>query len=177
MITGVSYYFWIILKICVWSPSPIPKPLAQTLRLKALFALPYLLPLSHYSSILFYSILFYSFSEIFANNLEIQVYLISTIHLVSIHRSAPPMTCRFPLSTPILQYPRPKVVTNRALIQAHRVFCLCFVWCPCMAINNVSVQYNGGFLFDMILLTQCYYHRETRLNAMKRFFVSSAAYL
>ena len=27
-----------------------------------------------------------------------------------------------------------------------------------MAINNVvSVQYNGGFLPDMILLTQCYY--------------------
>ena len=36
-----------------------------------------------------------------------------------------------------------------------------------MAIN-VSVQYNGGLLFDVILLTQCYYHRGTRLNAMKR---------
>ena len=34
-----------------------------------------------------------------------------------------------------------------------------------MAIN-VSVQYNGGFLPDIILLTQGYYHRETRLNAM-----------
>ena len=32
-----------------------------------------------------------------------------------------------------------------------------------MAIN-VSVQYNGGFLPDIILLTQCYYHRETRLK-------------
>ena len=33
-----------------------------------------------------------------------------------------------------------------------------------MAIN-VSVQYyNGGFLPDIILLTQCYYHRGTRLN-------------
>ena len=36
-----------------------------------------------------------------------------------------------------------------------------------MAIN-VSVQYNGGFLPDIILLTLCYYHRGTRLNAMKR---------
>ena len=34
---------------------------------------------------------------------------------------------------------------------------------------NVSVQYKGGLLLDNILLTQCYYHRGTRLNAMKRF--------
>ena len=46
--------------------------------------------------------------------------------------------------------------------------CLIFVWCPCMAIN-VSVQYNGGLLSDIILLTQCYYYRGTRKNAMKRF--------
>ena len=26
---------------------------------------------------------------------------------------------------------------------------------------NVSVQYNGGLLPDIILLTQCYYHRGT----------------
>ena len=33
---------------------------------------------------------------------------------------------------------------------------------------NVSVQYNGGFLSDIIiLLTQGYYHRGTRLNTMK----------
>ena len=25
-----------------------------------------------------------------------------------------------------------------------------FVWCPCMAINVVSVQYNGGLLPDII---------------------------
>ena len=37
-----------------------------------------------------------------------------------------------------------------------------------MAIN-VSVQYNGGLLPNIIQLTQCYYHRGTRLNAMKRF--------
>ena len=39
-----------------------------------------------------------------------------------------------------------------------------------MAINNGSVQHNGGFLPDIILLAQCYYHRGTRLNAMKSFF-------
>ena len=38
---------------------------------------------------------------------------------------------------------------------------------------NVSVQYDGGFLPDIILLTQCYYHRGTRLNAMKRFCIFS----
>ena len=45
---------------------------------------------------------------------------------------------------------------------------LMFFWCPCMAIN-VNVQYNGGFLPDIILWTQCYLHRGTCLNAMKRF--------
>ena len=30
---------------------------------------------------------------------------------------------------------------------------LIFFWCPCMAIN-VNVQYNGGFLLDIILWTQ-----------------------
>ena len=39
-------------------------------------------------------------------------------------------------------------------------FVLAFVWCPCMAINVVSVQYDGGLLPDIILLTQCYYHEE-----------------
>ena len=50
---------------------------------------------------------------------------------------------------------------------------LLFFWCPCMAIINVSAQYNGGLLPDIILLTQCYYHRGTRLNAMKRFCICS----
>ena len=49
---------------------------------------------------------------------------------------------------------------------------LMFFWCPCMAIN-VSVQYNGGLLPDIILLTQYYFHRGTRLNAMKRFCICS----
>ena len=47
-----------------------------------------------------------------------------------------------------------------------------FFWCLCMAIN-VSVQYNGGLLPDIILLTQCYLHRGTCLNAMKRFCICS----
>ena len=42
-----------------------------------------------------------------------------------------------------------------------------------MAINNVSVQYNGGYLPDIILLTQCYYHWGTHLNAMKMFCLCS----
>ena len=41
-----------------------------------------------------------------------------------------------------------------------------------MAIN-VNVQYNGGFLPDIILLTQCYLNRGTCLNAMKRFCICS----
>ena len=45
------------------------------------------------------------------------------------------------------------------------VLFLLFFWSPCVAIN-VSVQYNGGLLPDIILLTQCYFHRGTRLNAM-----------
>ena len=44
-----------------------------------------------------------------------------------------------------------------------------------MAIN-VSVQYNGGILPDIILLTQCYHHRGTRLNAMKRFCLCSLSH-
>ena len=45
-------------------------------------------------------------------------------------------------------------------------------WCPCMAIN-VSVQCNGGLHPDIILLTQCYYHWGTRVNAMKMFCLCS----
>ena len=37
-----------------------------------------------------------------------------------------------------------------------------------MAIS-LSVQYNGGLLPDIILLTQRYYHGATRLNVMKMF--------
>ena len=52
------------------------------------------------------------------------------------------------------------------------MYCFVFPFVPCMAIN-VSVQYDGGFLPDIILLTQCYYHGGTRLNAMKRLCIFS----
>ena len=38
---------------------------------------------------------------------------------------------------------------------------------------NISVQYDGGFLLDIILLTQGYNQWGTRLNAMKRFCIYS----
>ena len=49
---------------------------------------------------------------------------------------------------------------------------LMFFWCPYMAIN-VNVQYNGGFLPDIVLWTQCYLHRGTCLNVMKRLCICS----
>ena len=48
------------------------------------------------------------------------------------------------------------------------VLFLLFVWCPCMAIDVVSGT-TGELLPDIVLLTQCYYHRGTRLNATKIF--------
>ena len=36
-----------------------------------------------------------------------------------------------------------------------------------MAID-VSVQYNGGFLPEIILLTQCYYQTGTHSNVMEK---------
>ena len=62
-------------------------------------------------------------------------------------------------------------ITTTCVMVYYIVFgVLMFFWCPCMAIN-VSVQYSGGLLPDIILLTQCYFHRETRLNAMKMFCI------
>ena len=52
------------------------------------------------------------------------------------------------------------------------VLFLLFFWCPCMA-TNVSVQYNGGLLPDIVMLAQYYFHRGTRLNALKRFYICS----
>ena len=40
-----------------------------------------------------------------------------------------------------------------------------------MAIK-LSVQYDGGLLPDTIMLTHCYYHRGTRLNASMERFLS-----
>ena len=58
------------------------------------------------------------------------------------------------------------------LMMYYIVFVFAVFLCPCMAIN-VSVQYNGGLISDVILLTQWYYHRGTHLNAMKRFCICS----
>ena len=50
------------------------------------------------------------------------------------------------------------------------VLVLLFVWCPWMAINvSVYSKTVGGLLPDIILLTQCYHHRGTRLNAIRGF--------
>ena len=54
------------------------------------------------------------------------------------------------------------------------VFCFVLFGESGMAINVVvSVQYNGVFLSDIVLLTQGYCHRGTHLNAMKRFCICS----
>ena len=58
------------------------------------------------------------------------------------------------------------------MMMYYTVLFLMFFWCPYMAID-VNVQYNGGFLPDIILLTRCYLHRGTCLNAMKRFCICS----
>ena len=50
-----------------------------------------------------------------------------------------------------------------------KMFLFCFFWCPCMAIN-VSVQHNNGFSPGIILLIQCYYHRETRFKCHEEVF-------
>ena len=39
---------------------------------------------------------------------------------------------------------------------------------------NVSVKYNGGFLPDIILLTQYYYHRGILLNAIQEVLIFAA---
>ena len=54
------------------------------------------------------------------------------------------------------------------------LFCLSyFSGVPAWQLMYVSVQYNGGLLHDIMLLTQCYSHRGTRLNAIKRFCICS----
>ena len=48
---------------------------------------------------------------------------------------------------------------------------------PCVMVyyivSGLLVQYNGGFLPDILLSTQCCLHRGTCLNAMKRFCICS----
>ena len=45
------------------------------------------------------------------------------------------------------------------------VVMLGYDWWLCM-VNNISVQYSGGLLHDIILLTQGYYQWGARLNTM-----------
>ena len=56
-------------------------------------------------------------------------------------------------------------IISTILLQSTAVVMLGYDWWLCMVIN-VSVEYNGGFLPDIILLTQGYYHWGTRLNTM-----------
>ena len=55
------------------------------------------------------------------------------------------------------------LVTNTVCIT---VAMLGYDWWLRMVINNISVQYSGGLLSDIILLTQGYYQWGTRLNTM-----------
>ena len=64
------------------------------------------------------------------------------------------------------------IISTILLTMYYGVFMFCYDWWLCMVIN-ISVQYNGGFLLDIILLTQYYFHRGTRLYAMKRFCICS----
>ena len=56
-------------------------------------------------------------------------------------------------------------IISTILLQCTTVVMLGYDWGLCMVIN-ISVQYSGGFLPDVILLTQGYYHWGTRLNTM-----------
>ena len=51
------------------------------------------------------------------------------------------------------------------LVQCTTVVMLGYDCWLCM-VFNISVQYKGGFLPDIILLTQGYYQWGTRLNTM-----------
>ena len=56
-------------------------------------------------------------------------------------------------STILLLYRRLILLVQKYCIPG-LIFLLVLSWCPYMAIN-VSVQYNGGLLPDIILLTLC----------------------
>ena len=45
------------------------------------------------------------------------------------------------------------IISSSVELESKLIVCFIFVWRPCMAIN-VSLQYNGGFLLDILLLTQ-----------------------
>ena len=55
---------------------------------------------------------------------------------------------------------------NYVFKEKSTVVMLGYDWWLCMVINIISVQYSGGLLPDIILLTQGYYQWGTRLNTM-----------
>ena len=71
----------------------------------------------------------------------------------------------------VLFYVPQPTVTKLSCIHAHRVFCLCFAWCPCIAIN-VICNLTEGFSPILSCWPKCCYHQGTRLNAMKSFLLS-----
>ena len=70
---------------------------------------------------------------------------------------------KYSVQNPLFNIYIERICGSMATIIFH-VFC--YVWWLCMAIINISVQYNGGLLPDIILLTRGYYPRGTHLNTM-----------
>ena len=58
---------------------------------------------------------------------------------------------------PILVWFDGTIIDISTILLCTTVFMFCYDWWLCMGIN-ISVQYNGGFLPDIILLTQGYYY-------------------
>ena len=56
------------------------------------------------------------------------------------------------------------IINTLSTIYYKKGLLFCHAWWLCMAVN-ISVH-NGGLLSDIILLTQGYYDRGTRLNTM-----------
>ena len=55
------------------------------------------------------------------------------------------------------------IIDSRTIRLGITVVVLVYDWWLCMVIN-ISVQYSGGILPDIVLLTQGYYQWGTRLN-------------
>ena len=53
------------------------------------------------------------------------------------------------------------------------LICIKNVFVFVLFLSGVPVQHKGGFLPGIFLLTQCFYYRGTRSNAMKRFCICS----
>ena len=62
---------------------------------------------------------------------------------------------------------------NSFAVHVVQYLCGLVVKCKCFLFANYQQHNYCMFLPGIILLTQCYYHRGTRLNAMKRFCICS----